>query len=220
MQDNLDDGVRRALVAARNEALSRSASEISSEYLLLGLLAERTPLVNALLGALGIDTEQLIKQVQAATPRKGRVIRDLELPLSGLSDSVLTQAAHEAQGFGSEVVHPEHLLLALMCNAQAPIGRLFAANNVRVDRARTALRDVMTRPPELHRPPQQTPSPRPKPRRGSDFTIIWDPTVMDPDDYARLVSALGDLARASGGLGIQRVGTNGVRVGEPVGVRC
>jgi hypothetical protein len=37
------------------------------------------------------------------------------------------------------------------------------------------------------------------------FVIIWDPGVVSPEDYARLVTAIGDLVRAAGGLGIERV---------------
>jgi hypothetical protein len=37
------------------------------------------------------------------------------------------------------------------------------------------------------------------------IVIAWDPEALDQHDYADLVSALGDLARAEGGVGIQRL---------------
>ena len=36
-------------------------------------------------------------------------------------------------------------------------------------------------------------------------TIIWDPEFVDPDEYARLVVALGDVARALGCVGVEHL---------------
>lgn len=58
---------------------------------------------------------------------------------------------------------------------------------------------------------------------GNDVSLVlaWDPDILTPDEYADLVTALGDLARGLGAAGIERVSeeltTIGVRVG--VGVR-
>jgi hypothetical protein len=38
----------------------------------------------------------------------------------------------------------------------------------------------------------------------SNIFVVWDPAVVDPEDYAEMVAAIGDLARASGGLGVSR----------------
>ena len=35
--------------------------------------------------------------------------------------------------------------------------------------------------------------------------IVWDPEIVSPEDYAELVTALGDLVRASGGVGVERI---------------
>lgn len=42
------------------------------------------------------------------------------------------------------------------------------------------------------------------------LTIAYDPEVVSPDDYARMVEALGDLVRAEGGLGVKRLQSRGV----------
>lgn len=39
----------------------------------------------------------------------------------------------------------------------------------------------------------------------SPIVIVWDPEVISEQDYADLVTAIGDLVRASGGMGIERV---------------
>lgn len=49
------------------------------------------------------------------------------------------------------------------------------------------------------------------------LTIVWDPDVLNAEEYADLVIAVGDLARIDGGLGIQRVRSRGF--GIPCGER-
>ncbi len=43
-----------------------------------------------------------------------------------------------------------------------------------------------------------------------EVVIVWDHGIVSKDDYAALVTALGDLVRASGGAGLER------RNGRPV----
>jgi hypothetical protein len=47
---------------------------------------------------------------------------------------------------------------------------------------------------------------------GPTLVIAWDPDVLSPEEYAELVEALGDLARAEGGLGVQRLRSRGFGV--------
>lgn len=49
----------------------------------------------------------------------------------------------------------------------------------------------------------------------SDFTVVWDPEVVSPKDYADLVAAMGDLVRAEGGAGVERIREQGF--GVPTG---
>lgn len=48
-----------------------------------------------------------------------------------------------------------------------------------------------------------------------DLVIEWEPDLVSPDHYARLVNALGDLIRAGGGQGIERVRSQGVGINIP-----
>jgi hypothetical protein len=40
----------------------------------------------------------------------------------------------------------------------------------------------------------------------ADVLIVWDPEAVDKDDYASLITALGDLVRSEGGIGVERIG--------------
>ena len=46
------------------------------------------------------------------------------------------------------------------------------------------------------------------------FTIVWDPELLSKDDYADLVAALGNVVRAAGGVGVQRI--SDASLGVPV----
>ncbi len=35
--------------------------------------------------------------------------------------------------------------------------------------------------------------------------LAWDPDILEPEEYAALIAALGDLVRAEGGMGIERL---------------
>jgi hypothetical protein len=52
-----------------------------------------------------------------------------------------------------------------------------------------------------------------------DVILVWDPDVLDERRYARLVTLLGDLVRAEGGLGVQRIRSLGLGASRPPGVR-
>jgi cell division GTPase FtsZ len=51
----------------------------------------------------------------------------------------------------------------------------------------------------------------------ADALIIWNPEVVDRADYVSLVTALGDLVRSEGGIGVERIGHHGFET--PVRVR-
>jgi len=47
----------------------------------------------------------------------------------------------------------------------------------------------------------------------TNFVVVWDPDIIDEDQYARIVKTLGDVVRESGGLGVQRIGSQRVGLG-------
>lgn len=49
------------------------------------------------------------------------------------------------------------------------------------------------------------------------FLLAWNPDIVSDEDYAAVVTALGDLVRAEGGLGIQRVRSQGMPIHSNIG---
>lgn len=50
-------------------------------------------------------------------------------------------------------------------------------------------------------------------REKPTIVVAWDPEVLTSEEYAELVRALGDLVRARGALGVQRL--ESMTVGVP-----
>lgn len=48
--------------------------------------------------------------------------------------------------------------------------------------------------------------------RLADALIVWDPAVVDHEDYVTLITALGDLVRSQGGIGVERIGHLGIEL--------
>lgn len=63
-------------------------------------------------------------------------------------------------------------------------------------------------------------SPLPEPPTVSPpwLVLAWNPELVSEEEYARLVTSLGDLVRAEGGAGIQRLREMGFTVELPAGV--
>jgi ATP-dependent Clp protease ATP-binding subunit ClpA len=180
-------------------------------HLLAGLLAIHSGALIALLEELNISADVLSVEV-GGLKHVGAMRTDHGLPLSESARSVLVNAEQEAADMRHEVIGPEHILLGLVRVPRTSVGRFF--ENLRTDlrKVRELVSDMAKR--------RQTMAARPSPpvtegpRGEHEFTIIWDPTIVEPEDYARLVSALGELVRAEGGAGIQRL--DSTAAGVPV----
>jgi len=42
------------------------------------------------------------------------------------------------------------------------------------------------------------------------ITVVWDPRFVSESDYCEIISALGDIIRESGGMGVVRIGSDGI----------
>jgi hypothetical protein len=51
------------------------------------------------------------------------------------------------------------------------------------------------------------------------ITIAWDAVAISPEEYADLVSALGDYVRANGGIGVELLHSHGFGITSPTGIR-
>jgi hypothetical protein len=51
------------------------------------------------------------------------------------------------------------------------------------------------------------------------IVLAWDPDLLSEDDYCEIVTTLGELVRAHGGIGIKRIHSKGFGIEIEAGVK-
>jgi hypothetical protein len=102
---------RTAVVTAQSAARDAENIEIGPEHLILGLLGDTESLAIAILGAQGVEPDQ-IRAAVTLPPATGQTL-DL-VPFSGPAKKVLELTFREALRLGHNYIGTEHLLLALL----------------------------------------------------------------------------------------------------------
>jgi hypothetical protein len=135
---------RAAMARAHDEARAFNHNYIGTEHLLLGILRTEHGVAARLLTALGVDSEQTRRAVEALVGR-GAATPPGHLPVTPRLKKVLELARQEAKRQRSTHVRSEHLLLGLAREGGGPAARFLAEHNVgyeqlrgRVDRAALA----------------------------------------------------------------------------------
>ena len=171
-------------------------------HLLAGLLAVRSGALEALLEDIAFSTDVLAAEV-GQLKHADRRTSGGNLPLSESARSVLVNAEQEAADMRHEVIGPEHIVLGLVRVPRTSVARFFEGLRIDLRRVRSIVSDMAKRRQTMAARAEVAPT---EATRGDyEFTIIWDPSIVDPEDYAKIVWALGELVRASGGSGIQRL---------------
>ncbi|CAJ1505732.1 Clp protease N-terminal domain-containing protein [[Mycobacterium] burgundiense] len=109
---------RNAVVAAQEAARQTRNSEISTDHVILGLLADRTSLAIAILQRRQIDLAELARLVQAPP---GDAESPELIPFNSAAKKALELTFREALRLGHNYIGTEHLLLALLeCENDLP----------------------------------------------------------------------------------------------------
>lgn len=104
---------RNVVVTAQNEARAAGNTEIRTEHLVLGLLAEPDGLAARAVAAQGIAADDVRAAVTAALPPAAQDVPDL-VPFDASSKKALELTFREALRLGHSYVGTEHVLLALL----------------------------------------------------------------------------------------------------------
>ncbi|MCG3177253.1 MAG: Chaperone protein ClpB 1 [Candidatus Omnitrophica bacterium] len=131
--------VRTALESARE----RSHQEVGVEHLLEALLSVDGTVVRPLLQAMAVRPEELGAAAASLLERRARVSGSSgQEYLSPALNAALGSALKEAQAMQDSYVSAEHLLLALVSDAQGPLAPAFARAGVSRDKLLEACRKV------------------------------------------------------------------------------
>jgi len=136
-----------SLAIARGIAAAYGHADLTGHHVALGILREgENPAVAALHYA-GVSLLTLRRDLEAELAERGRPIAaDMQLPITPGERTVLDAANLEASTFHPEYLGNEHLLLALLRDADSPASRVFARHGVTYEVALTRVTAVF--PPE------------------------------------------------------------------------
>jgi ATP-dependent Clp protease ATP-binding subunit ClpA len=115
---HFDDGAKRALALAQEEATRLNHSYIGTEHLLLGLVHDERGVAGMALGSVGVDLEKARGALEVIVGR-GDVAHTGEITLSPRAKKVIQFALGEATGFGDVQIGTGHLLLGLVRDADS-----------------------------------------------------------------------------------------------------
>jgi ATP-dependent Clp protease ATP-binding subunit ClpC len=143
MREALTDHLRQALDQAQREARALNQDFVSTEHLLLGLLASPAD-TEALAGLklAGLERDALRKRVTDALPRGANApVVTGSLPLSPNAQRAINSALTKAQSTGASCVSTRMLLLALLDECQALIRPAMREVGADLDHLQRVVRD-------------------------------------------------------------------------------
>lgn len=105
---------RNVVMASMNEARGAVHSEILTEHVVLGLLAEPEALAAKAIEAQGVTLDQVREAMLDALPEPGDEELPGLIPYSVQAKAVLEETFREALRFGHNYIGTEHILLAVL----------------------------------------------------------------------------------------------------------
>ncbi len=130
IRNNFSQRVQIVIQLSREEALRLGHDYIGTEHLLLGIIREGGGVAVDILQNIDLDLEELKTAVEDAVRSTGGTITMGNIPFTKRAERVLRVAAAEAERFKSGVIGTEHLLLALMKDAEGVAAQVLQSYNI------------------------------------------------------------------------------------------
>lgn len=137
-----------SLAIARGMAAAYGHVDVTACHVALGFLREgENPAVGALHRA-GVALHALRRDLETCLPERAPpVTGEMLLPPTPGERAIVQAANVEADAFHPEYVGNEHLLLAVLRNAESPVSEAFSRHGVTYESAMTHLRAVFAAEP-------------------------------------------------------------------------
>lgn len=140
MFDRFDDGARKVLGLARQEAQRRGHGEMDTEHILLGMAVQGPAAYGGLWGRLGIDPVRVRQAVDSMVTRSSTPAPRLGLvPFTPAAKRVLEATVAEAKALGHVAITPIHLLLGLIAETEGVAARALRSLGVESGLLRAAV---------------------------------------------------------------------------------
>lgn len=151
MQKPYTKKAEKVLEIAKKASRSMHHSYIETEHLLIGLLGEGSGAAAKVLSSAGVDEERILELIENLIAPSGNVIVADAGGYSPRTLRVLENAAKEAERFKNEKVGTEHLLIALIKEADCAAVRLLNTLGVNLQRLYVETLTAMGEDVSLHK---------------------------------------------------------------------
>ena len=151
MQKPYTKKAEKVLEIAKKASRSMHHSYIGTEHLLIGLLGEGSGAAAKVLSSAGVDEERILELIENLIEPSGNVIVADAGGYSPRTLRVLENAAKEAERFKNEKVGTEHLLIALIKEADCAAVRLLNTLGVNLQRLYVETLTAMGEDVSLHK---------------------------------------------------------------------
>ncbi len=126
------------VVLAQEEARNTGHNLVGTEHILLGIIGEGTSAAADLLGTFGVELDKT-RDIALETVGKGSGFIPANIPFTPKAKRILEQAFNEARQLKSNFISPEHILLAIVKQADNMAARLLTEQNIDLRQLRTDL---------------------------------------------------------------------------------
>ena len=126
------------VVLAQEEARNTGHNLVGTEHILLGIIGEGSSTAADILAALGIELDKT-RDVALEIVGKGSGFIPANIPFTPKAKRILEQAFNEARQLKSNFISPEHILLAIVKQADNMAARLLTEQNIDLRQLRTDL---------------------------------------------------------------------------------
>ena len=151
MQKPYTKKAEKVLEIAKKASRSMHHSYIGTEHLLIGLLGEGSGAAAKVLSSAGVDEERILELIENLIAPSGNVIVADAGGYSPRILRVLENAAKEAERFKNEKVGTEHLLIALIKEADCAAVRLLNTLGINLQRLYVETLTAMGEDVSLHK---------------------------------------------------------------------
>jgi len=205
--DKYTEKGQEAIFTAQKLSEERNHTQLEPEHLLMALVDQKDGVVPQILGKLGVDNNQVKRQLESELEKLAKAYGPTQVYLSPRLKQVFDAAEKEADNFKDEYISTEHLLIAIADKDIGAAGRILKGHGITKDRIYQVLASI--------RGSQRVTDPNPEgkyqalEKYGRDLIEIarrgkLDPVIGRDEEIRRVIQVLS-----------RRTKNNPVLVGEP-----
>jgi ATP-dependent Clp protease ATP-binding subunit ClpA len=173
--NDFDDGGKRVMAAAQDEAIRANHNYIGTEHLLAALVrADSDGPAGRALARLGVSLDRVRTALEFIVGRGDRPVSPSEVTLSPRTLKVLDLARDEAQHLGHHKVGAAEMLIALVREGEGIASGILESLGFTLERVRQAVVSEMGTGPRSPAPGTPPPQPGPPPARMNTYRGPFD----------------------------------------------